>query len=122
MFKLRKPCKNCPFTKRCHKGWLGTERAEGLVNEIVHGDGFFTCHQTIDYDVVSGDETEAPIVDGNQFCAGALILAERANPGANRNIRMAKMFGICKVDEQAHKDEVFENEEEFIKHHTYDGE
>ena len=120
MFSLKRPCKNCPFTRKCLKGWLGKARTEELAEEVIHGDEFFICHNTlkeVDEDEF-GEMDGTPLQEGHQFCAGALILAERVNPGGNRNIRLAKMYGICKTEEISGGAEVFSDVQEFIKHHT----
>ena len=42
MFKLKAPCKDCPFRKdKPHqKGWLGSGRAKEIYENIAEQDGF----------------------------------------------------------------------------------
>lgn len=118
MFKLRKPCSGCPFRKDCLKGWLGKARAEELVEEIIEGDGFFSCHKTVTYDGEWDEEVEAPLEECNQFCAGALILAQKVGENANRNIRLALRLGLFTMEEMRGGELIFDTSEEFINHHS----
>lgn len=48
-FKLKRPCKDCPFRKDLSphlKGWLGKERAEGIAFDTFKTGQSFPCHKT----------------------------------------------------------------------------
>lgn len=60
MFKLKRPCANCPFRKGCGETFaLGRQRVEEIVEGVA-----FQCHKSIDYKP--------------QQCAGLMSLLHRA--------------------------------------------
>ena len=69
MFKLKAPCKDCPFRKdKPHqKGWLGSGRAKEIYENLAEQDGFFSCHKTVNY-----ASENAGLDSNNKFCAGAI--------------------------------------------------
>jgi hypothetical protein len=87
----KKPCKNCPFTKNCMKGWLGEER----IKDILSADSF-VCHKKTDLQ-----------------CAGHMII----NGDNNLFVRLAK---VMKIElGLMGKDMIFESREKCIKHHKH---
>ena len=66
-FDLKSPCNNCPFRRDCLVGWLGEDRAKGIIKSITEKAGTFRCHKT-------GRTTGGKKVD-EQHCAGAIIFA-----------------------------------------------
>lgn len=72
MFKLTKPCSNCPFRKGQGEGFkLGVER----VLDIMNGSAF-QCHKTIDYEHF--DDPFLRQGASAQQCAGVMSLLHRA--------------------------------------------
>ena len=105
-FNLKKPCKQCPFSRGSIDGWLGEDRAEEIINSISDQDGSFTCHKT---DRDKSKEAE--------HCAGALILLEKVDM-PNQLMRISERLGIYdrfKLDFEAN---VFDDLDEFIDHHA----
>lgn len=93
---MKSPCKDCPFRKNIHKGWLGKER----MTEIVEADSF-VCHKT----------THSTLEDRKQ-CAGHMILKK----GENSYVRLANNMGMelgLSGDSL-----IFDSPEECVKHHT----
>jgi len=118
-FKLKKPCKGCPFRKDCLPGWLGKERAQEIANSVILGDGGFPCHKTVNYEAWNEEEEEEYFYKGGeQFCAGALALEQKANEGGNLSIRLGRMFKGFKYSDLKDKDVIFESVQQFIKHHS----
>ena len=134
-FDLKKPCKNCPFLKPSvqpmNKGWLSKERAQGIIDNLLHQGGTFPCHKTtnidddFNYDVefeseeaAREAETEAwhRNVSGSQYCAGALILMLKCgNP--SQMTQIAQRLNLFNADELIDRDKVVENLEEFVNMH-----
>lgn len=96
MFKLTKPCDNCPF--RIEGGIrLHPERAREIANCFVQEPGAtFPCHKTVDYSEADEDG-EAPMTRDNQMCAGGLILSEHFGR-PNNMLRMAMRLGLYDPD------------------------
>lgn len=86
LFRLKKPCANCPFRNDDQAIDLAPGRIEQIASEITAGDGtLFFCHKTL-----SGERDECYDEDGNDVdqgyqpgqrdsvCAGALIFQLKA--------------------------------------------
>lgn len=83
MFKLRRPCANCPF--RVGQGRLfGFGRIR--LRQIAAASAF-QCHKTVDY---SGDEPDAG--DHPQQCAGLMAVLHREGR-PNQIMQVAQRFG-----------------------------
>lgn len=113
---LKKPCNQCPFAKKCHKGWLGERRAEEIAKGIVEDDhSTFTCHKTDrKYKFAEPETTEE-----TQHCGGAMLFL--MNCGAqNLFMRFAFSAGVLKPADltEANRKKVFGSVEDFIKHHS----
>ncbi len=96
---MSKPCDACPF---CPGRFLGLRR--GRVIEIVEGlrsGSSFPCHKTVEHD----DEGDPSLVLGGAFCAGAMIMLEKAQDPEqqphNHALRMAerlRLYDHTKLD------------------------
>lgn len=81
LFKLRRPCSNCPFLKKGGIN-LAPGRFEGIVEMLVSDDwSHFHCHKTVHSERTGGEWDD----DGNyeasgqeSMCAGAMIYLEKA--------------------------------------------
>ena len=121
MFKLKKPCKNCPFRNdlgREYRGWLNRS-CEGIKDSLIYGKTF-TCHKTTS----SNDEEEEDyknrkIQKGEQFCAGALILMHKSGDAKrSRSIMQAThIFRLLDSKQLDMNAPVFNNFDEFIEFH-----
>jgi len=97
---MKKPCKNCPFRKDSLQGWLGKDRA----TEIAKTDTF-VCHKSVDYENEKNKSNRLQ-------CAGFMLMRKEESSA----VRFAKMLHL---DLQLSGDDlVFENESEFINHHS----
>lgn len=133
MFDLVGPCKDCPFRndKAHQKGWLGSDRAQGIYDSLKAGE-VFPCHKTTtaeqtcmddeDYDD-DGNPIENPnkgrLYRGNQFCAGALVLLEKTKDADySRAVQIGERLGLYKRDKLRIEDSpVFDTELEFVNWH-----
>ena len=114
MFKLKRPCKTCPFTKANGRNFgLGRER----VLEIIEASAF-QCHGTVDY-----DEWDDPIKRQGakpQQCAGLMSLLYRAGKD-NQIMQVAERFGVFDPEALDHSD-VYETIEDCLTaHELYHG-
>lgn len=91
---ITKPCKECPFTKTCSKGWLGEKR----VIEILDSESF-TCHKTNEHN------------GGRKQCAGFMIIKE-GNSAFEKLAKALKHELIL-----TGKELVFDSEQDMIEHH-----
>ena len=104
-FNLKKPCKQCPFSRDCLIGWLGADRAEAIITNIADNGQTFTCHKT---DRDKSKEAE--------HCAGALILLEKTGRH-NQLMRISERLGIYDRFKLDLESNVFDCVDEFISHH-----
>lgn len=88
----------------------------GRVIEIVEGlqgGATFPCHKTVDHD----DEDE-PLLDGGSFCAGAMIMLEKAQDPEqaphNHALRIAERLGFYDHKKLELTAPVFESFEQMI--------
>lgn len=105
---LTKPCKDCPFKNDVdyQRGWLGEERAKGIIESLYEKDESFPCHKT----------THKPR-HKQQHCAGAMILLERSNR-ANQWMRINERLGYYDRSKLDMNTPVFDNPEQFISWHS----
>lgn len=88
---LHTPCRDCPF-RVDRPAFIRAARGVEIWQSLVSG-GRFPCHKTIDYDAAEDADPDdedpwAGVTAASEFCAGALILMEKAWPdtgGAARN-------------------------------------
>lgn len=112
-FDMTGPCEHCPFRTDCRKGWLGGRRAEEIIDGVLGRDGTFACHRTTEFD----DEGEHVRRYAEQHCAGALILLEKLER-PNQMMRIAERLGLYDRAKLNMASPVFNDECEFIEHHT----
>lgn len=102
MYRIKKPCKDCPFLKGSS---TNTTLAEGRMEEIIeslHNDNIFPCHKTIDYnDPQFTDEldenTAFQLQEQNQFCAGAMQYLIKEGR-LNAPMQIATRLGWLNID------------------------
>jgi hypothetical protein len=115
-YNLRKPCAKCPFRNDI-RPFIHPERAR----DILEGGASFTCHKTIDYDDNppyddNGDLILGRCEDGEQHCAGVLIILEKEN-SPHQMMRIAERLGMydrTKLDMTA---PVYDSIEECVEAH-----
>jgi hypothetical protein len=108
-FKLRKPCKDCPFRTDIEP-FLTSGRADEIFNAITEFQGTFACHKT----TLDDDDGETYVGPDSEHCAGALILLEKLDQ-PNQMMRIAERIGMYdrrKLDMDA---PVFDTGEDFIE-------
>lgn len=107
-FDLIQPCKDCPFKNDVphQRGWLGKERAEGIIKSLYEKDQSFPCHKT------TGCRGKK-----EQHCAGAMILMERSGR-ANQDMRISERLGIYDRNKLKMDTPVFDTPEQFINWHA----
>jgi len=80
LFKLRRPCPNCPFLKQGAIE-LAPGRLDGIVETLVSDDhSTFHCHKTVHNGRTGGewDDEGNYAASGNEsMCAGAMIYLEK---------------------------------------------
>lgn len=108
MFKLRRPCANCPF--RRSQGWAFGLRRERL-KEIVAAPAF-QCHKTVDYD----DDDPAP-GERPQQCAGLMAVLHRAGR-PNQIMQVAERLGHLDPDRLDPDNEAYGSLEEAFAEHA----
>lgn len=109
-FNLKKPCANCPFRNDIPKqqGWLGEDRAQGIVDSIIDLQQSFPCHKTTDLDGErSGKE---------QHCAGALIMLEHIER-PNQMMRISERLGMYDRTQLEMDAPVFDDPVDFVAWH-----
>lgn len=130
-FKLKRPCKDCPFRKDLPehlKGWLGKVRVEGIAFNTFKMGQSFPCHKTTgtmhsDYEYDDwGDEAKPTPYDQNTSqCAGAAIMQIKTdNP--NAYMQIAERLGWTKEIEAIKQldldSPVFDTVADFVEFHS----
>lgn len=105
-FKLKRPCKNCPFSKSCHPGWL--RRAREIVDDMLQRQATFACHETT---TIGGARPGQ-----EQHCAGALIIMEREGRLSDM-AQIAARLGLYDPDQMDLASPAFDTFDDFIAHH-----
>lgn len=75
-FKVKPPCKECPFIKGCMKGWLGPDNADQVMQKV-HSEQGYVCHMSIH----QKPTIEGGGVDINKYghqCIGAILHANQS--------------------------------------------
>jgi hypothetical protein len=98
---VKTPCDNCPFRSDV-PAYIHPERGEEIWKAL-RNDGAFPCHKTVDYGDEDDDGFEGRVTHASQFCAGALILMEKACQdlgGARMNmmVRIYILYGKATLD------------------------
>lgn len=109
MFKLIRPCANCPFRKG--QGELFGMRADRL-DEIFNAVAF-QCHKTVDYDT---DDGEGRSGDEPQQCAGLMSLLYREKRD-NQIMQVGERLGAFDPTKLDHS-EVYDSIADTIAAHT----
>lgn len=124
-YTMTKPCADCPFTKGNVIELTAARAKEITDNMLSWGGGEFPCHKLLSYcgeekrrcrGVCEGHET-----DKSQFCAGALIFAEK-HQFANQMMRIAGRIGmydpskLMSDENKEAKDRVFDTKSQMLAH------
>ncbi|KJZ17445.1 hypothetical protein TW86_04120 [Halomonas sp. S2151] len=79
LFRLKRPCANCPFRADDQAIDLAPGRIESIAEEITSGDGLlFYCHKTLSGDRDHDDEDGYEPGASDSVCAGSLIFQMKA--------------------------------------------
>lgn len=123
-FKLKTPCKDCPFRKDLPvrlKGWLGKPRAEQISIDVLQHGANFPCHKTTTHSN-DGDENRSGYLytEKESQCAGAAIMQLRSgNP--SQWMQISERIGFDTGAKNLDLDTpVFDTPEDFIKFHSLD--
>lgn len=129
-FKLKRPCKDCPFRKdgTSINLILGHERAKGIAFDTFKTGQSFPCHKTTgtmhsddEYDDWGNEAKPTPYDQNTSQCAGAAIMQIKTdNPSAYMQI--AERLGWTKEVEAMKQldldSPVFDTVADFIKFHS----
>ena len=114
MFKLTRPCANCPFRKGQGELFgLGRQRLLEIFDAVA-----FPCHKTIDYAVSDdGEDTEGIYykTGGPQQCAGLMSLLHREDK-PNQIMQVGERMGYLHPTKLNHSD-VYATLQECIEAH-----
>jgi hypothetical protein len=119
MFKLRRPCAKCPFRTDV-SGYLRRERARQIATDLANG-AIFYCHQTTECVETDDGADEMVGTPNSSFCAGALILMEKAE-APNQAMRTAERLGIYDAERMDTEVPVHASFVSFVNHHGEDTE
>ena len=86
-FDMTSPCPKCPFRTDVPP-YLRQDRAQEIADDLTRHQQTFACHQTITFD----GEGEYVPRNGEQHCAGALIVLEKMNR-PNQMMRWMERLG-----------------------------
>jgi hypothetical protein len=100
LFKLRRPCANCPFLKSGAIE-LRPGRLEGIIRDLVANDrSTFYCHKTVYSGRAGGkhlDNGEYVAGGTESMCAGAMIYLEKIGR-PTVSMRLGRVVGIYSRD------------------------
>ncbi|WP_336769766.1 hypothetical protein [Bacillus bombysepticus] len=98
MYELKKPCPSCPFRKNTIMK-LSENRLPTIVRSI-ESNSIFPCHNTIDYEKQTDENSDNFIVDHekNKMCAGAMIFMKKDNR-YSRRLELAEEAGYIKHED-----------------------
>ncbi len=108
---MKKPCANCPF--RADKRFpMLRERREEIADAVLN-DGYFPCHQTMDYE----DDCDEPReTKKTHFCIGAFIVMDNEDTAyQNQMVRLECRLGILNPEEIDYESDVFESLDDWIE-------
>lgn len=114
-FALRRPCAHCPFRTDVVGGgdYIRRDRAVEIAQSLAQGSDF-PCHKTVEHDE---DGDHIPGAGRDTFCAGALIMLEKAGQ-PNQLMRSAERMGIYDPSRLDMSAPVVGSPHAFIAHHT----
>lgn len=111
MFKLKRPCVNCPFRKGQGRNfslsWL-------RLREIKTATAF-QCHKTVDYD--NFDDAELRSGGKPQQCAGLMAVLHRSGI-SNQIMQVAERLGRFNPNELDPDNEAYKNWDCVLKAHS----
>jgi hypothetical protein len=97
LFKLKKPCENCPFRK-VGAIQLRPGRVEAIVDGLIRNDqSTFHCHKTVHGPKGGGD---GELTGEESYCTGALIYLQKIGQ-PNVAMRMGAGLKMFKPDDLA---------------------
>lgn len=99
LFKLKKPCENCPFRKHGAIE-LRPDRVKGVVDGLVKNDqSTFHCHKTVHGPKGGGD---GELTGEESYCTGALIYLQKiGRPNVAMRLGAAlRMFDPASLEAQ----------------------
>ena len=111
-FRVKKPCKDCPFRKDSLDRWLGKDRAQEIADSLERHS--FPCHKTVKYG------TKKPLKD-TSYCAGAvLIQIKDIESGGQLGdlLQIGERLGLFDRNTYSGGELIFDSFAEFVKHHT----
>lgn len=115
MFRLRRPCDNCPFLKVG-----GIRLTQPRVREIANaftdqgGGSFFPCHKTVNHDY-EGEEAERPTLrEGQNLCIGGTLFALKLKR-ENQTMQIASRLRLIDYDKLRGSDLVFDSLRQMLK-------
>lgn len=110
MFKLKRPCNNCPFRKGMGANF---RLPKARLDEIASG-AAFQCHKTIDYDEF--DDVVARQGEHPQQCAGLMAVLHREGR-TNQIMQVATRLGGFNPDTLDPDNEAYESLDEAYAEH-----
>lgn len=112
MFKLKRPCSNCPFRKGQGELFqLNIDRLAGMLT----GDAF-QCHKTIDYDHFEDPKLRQG--EHPQQCAGIMsVLWREKQP--NKIMQVAIAFGYLDPNQLDPENEAYSSIQEVLRAHGH---
>lgn len=118
-FNLTTPCGDCPFRNDGKGIRLRRSRAQDILDAITDLDLTFSCHKTVEYDD-EDDEGFHIVGDGEEHCAGALILLEHLEQ-PNQLMRIAERTGGYDRTKLNMDAPVFDDGDAFVDWHGRQG-
>jgi len=109
LFKLRKPCANCPFLKSGAIE-LRLGRMAGIIENLVDNDhSTFFCHKTVSRaDDQHSDTGEYLPIGTESMCVGAMVYLEKIGR-PTVDMRLARRVGLYSSDRiEAHFPQVID--------------
>lgn len=103
------PCANCPFRSDI-RPFLHRDRAAEIADSLLLFDESFPCHKTTEHD---DDGEYVPGVEGEQHCAGAMILLWKLRR-PNQGMRIAMRLRLFDPEKLAIGAPVFSDDQGFI--------
>ena len=107
--KRKKMCKECPFSRKSLKGYLGGEDSPTNFVLGVLQETRMPCHMTVNYE----EDDWRDQLESAHRCVGSLIFM-RNSCKSPQDKELAAAVNQFKTD----KETVFSNLQEFISHHT----
>lgn len=111
MFRLQRPCVNCPFRKG--QGELFQLREQRLLDIVAATS--FQCHKTVDYD--TDDDCTGRPGDRPQQCAGLMAVLHREGR-PNQIMQVAERLGALDPERLDPQHEAYGSLEEVLKAHA----